>query len=104
MMQNPHIFHSQVYQEVPSNHPVDLQVQNQAYLSPRKTLANDIGVIQKMGVEIKIGVTFGKDMTFEDLKKEGYKAFPVSEVTISVLRVLAFSNPAYLILNLHKFR
>jgi NADPH-dependent glutamate synthase beta subunit-like oxidoreductase len=45
------------------------------YRLPRKTLANDIGVIQKMGVEIKTGVTFGKDVTFEGLKKEGYKAF-----------------------------
>lgn len=45
------------------------------YRLPRKTLANDIGVIQKMGVEIKTGVAFGKDETFESLKKKGYKAF-----------------------------
>jgi NADPH-dependent glutamate synthase beta subunit-like oxidoreductase len=45
------------------------------YRLPRKTLANDIGVIKKMGVEIKAGVIFGKDVTFESLKKEGYKAF-----------------------------
>jgi NADPH-dependent glutamate synthase beta subunit-like oxidoreductase len=45
------------------------------YRLPRKTLAIDIGVIQKMGVEIKTGVTFGKDVTVESLKKSGYKAF-----------------------------
>ena len=28
-----------------------------------------------MGVKIKTGVTFGKDVTFESLRKEGYKAF-----------------------------
>ena len=28
-----------------------------------------------MGVEIKTGVTFGRDVTFDGLKKEGYKAF-----------------------------
>jgi len=45
------------------------------YRLPRQTLATEIGVIQKMGVEIKTGVTFGKDVTFNDLKKQGYKAF-----------------------------
>ena len=28
-----------------------------------------------MGVEIRTGMTFGKDVTFDSLKKEGYKAF-----------------------------
>ncbi len=45
------------------------------YRLPRKVLAAEIGVIQKMGAEIKTGVTFGKDVTFDTLKKEGYKAF-----------------------------
>lgn len=45
------------------------------YRLPRETLATEIGVIEKMGVEIKTGVTFGKDVTFESLKKKGYKAF-----------------------------
>jgi NADPH-dependent glutamate synthase beta subunit-like oxidoreductase len=45
------------------------------YRLPRETLATEIGVIEKMGVEIKTGVTFGKDVTFDSLKEEGYKAF-----------------------------
>lgn len=45
------------------------------YRLPRKILASEIKVIQKMGVQIKTGVTFGKDVTLSSLKKEGYKAF-----------------------------
>ncbi len=45
------------------------------YRLPRETLAADIGVIEKMGVEIRTGVTFGRDVTFDSLRKEGYKAF-----------------------------
>jgi NADPH-dependent glutamate synthase beta subunit-like oxidoreductase len=45
------------------------------YRLPRETLSADIGVIEKMGVEIKTGVTFGRDITFESLRNEGYKAF-----------------------------
>ncbi|MBN2242641.1 MAG: FAD-dependent oxidoreductase [Acidobacteria bacterium] len=45
------------------------------YRLPREALAADIGVIGKMGVEIKTGVAFGSDVTFESLKKEGYGAF-----------------------------
>ena len=45
------------------------------YRLPRKVLATEIGVIQKMGVQIKTGVTFGKDVTLDGLRKEGYSAF-----------------------------
>jgi len=45
------------------------------YRLPRKVLATEIGVIQKMGVEIRTGVTFGKDVTFDSLRKQGYQAF-----------------------------
>jgi NADPH-dependent glutamate synthase beta subunit-like oxidoreductase len=45
------------------------------YRLPSQTLAADIGVIEKMGVEIKTSVAFGKDVTFDSLRKEGYKAF-----------------------------
>jgi len=44
------------------------------YRLPRDLLANEIGVIQKMGVEIKTGVTFGEDITLESLKQDGYSA------------------------------
>ena len=45
------------------------------YRLPRKILSTEIGVIQKLGVEIQTGVTFGKDVSFDTLKKQGYKAF-----------------------------
>jgi NADPH-dependent glutamate synthase beta subunit-like oxidoreductase len=45
------------------------------YRLPRKTLTAEINVIKKMGVKIKTGVTFGKDITLGGLRKEGYRAF-----------------------------
>jgi len=44
------------------------------YRLPRDLLADEIQVIQKMGVEIKTGVTFGEDITLESLKKDGFSA------------------------------
>jgi heterodisulfide reductase subunit A-like polyferredoxin len=44
------------------------------YRLPRDILANEIWVIQQMGAEIKCGVTFGKDITLDSLKKDGYSA------------------------------
>lgn len=38
-------------------------------------VANEIAYIQDIGVEIKTGVEFGKDVTLESLREEGYKAF-----------------------------
>ncbi|MEM3770414.1 MAG: FAD-dependent oxidoreductase, partial [Candidatus Bathyarchaeia archaeon] len=37
-------------------------------------VANEIAYIKDVGVEIKTGVEFGKDITIENLKKDGYKA------------------------------
>jgi len=45
-----------------------------AYRMPRDILAEEIRVIEDMGVEIRTGVTFGEDVTLESLKKEGYQA------------------------------
>ncbi len=45
-----------------------------AYRLPRDLLAQEIAVIEKMGVEIRCGITFGKDVTFESLRAEGYRA------------------------------
>ena len=45
------------------------------YRLPRDILRKEIKTIVDMGVEIKTGVTFGKDITIENLRKEGYKAF-----------------------------
>ena len=44
------------------------------YRLPRDVLAAEIGIIENMGVEIKTGVTFGKDITFRTLKDEGFQA------------------------------
>ncbi len=44
------------------------------YRLPRDILAGEIQVIEKMGAEIKCGVTFGKDITLDSLKKDGYSA------------------------------
>jgi NADPH-dependent glutamate synthase beta subunit-like oxidoreductase/NAD-dependent dihydropyrimidine dehydrogenase PreA subunit len=46
-----------------------------AYRLPKKTLNAEIGLIKKLGVKIKTGVTFGKDVTLNSLRKEGFKAF-----------------------------
>ena len=40
------------------------------YRLPKKTLSQEIGYIQKLGVEIKTGVRVGKDVTLKDLKKD----------------------------------
>ncbi|MGB9959643.1 MAG: FAD-dependent oxidoreductase [Candidatus Bathyarchaeales archaeon] len=37
-------------------------------------VANEIAYIQDVGVEIKTGVEFGKDITLDSLRNEGYKA------------------------------
>ncbi|MEM2148192.1 MAG: NAD(P)-binding protein, partial [Candidatus Bathyarchaeia archaeon] len=37
-------------------------------------VANEIAYIEDLGVEIKTGVEFGKDITIESLKRDGYKA------------------------------
>jgi len=45
-----------------------------AYRLPRDILKAEIGIIEKMGVEIKTGITFGKDITLDSLKTDGYSA------------------------------
>ncbi len=46
-----------------------------AYRLPRDLLAAEIGVIADMGVEIRTGVCFGKDVTLQGLRDHGYQAF-----------------------------
>jgi len=41
-------------------------------------VANEIAYIKDLGVEIKTGVEFGKDITIESLRKEGYKAILIA--------------------------
>ncbi|MDH4299540.1 MAG: FAD-dependent oxidoreductase, partial [Dehalococcoidia bacterium] len=40
------------------------------YRLPKKVLSQEIGYIQKLGVEMKTGVQVGKDITLEQLKKD----------------------------------
>jgi len=44
------------------------------YRLPREILQDEIETIEKMGVTIKTGVTFGKDITLETLKVDGFSA------------------------------
>ncbi len=44
------------------------------YRFPKDALNVDINYIKKLGVEIKTNVPAGKDLTFEKLSQEGYKA------------------------------
>ncbi|MEM3627446.1 MAG: FAD-dependent oxidoreductase [Candidatus Bathyarchaeia archaeon] len=44
------------------------------YRLPKHVLAKEIRLIKDLGVEIKTGITIGKDLNFEDLWSRGYKA------------------------------
>jgi NADPH-dependent glutamate synthase beta subunit-like oxidoreductase len=44
------------------------------YRLPKHVLTKEIQFMKNLGVEIKTGVTIGKDLNFEDLLKGGYKA------------------------------
>jgi NADPH-dependent glutamate synthase beta subunit-like oxidoreductase len=46
-----------------------------SYRLPKNLVDAEIQVIRDLGVEMKTGVTFGKDTTVEILRNEGYKAF-----------------------------
>ena len=45
------------------------------YRLPRDVLNDEIDAIKRLGVEIRLGVRVGRDITFEQIKEEGYKAF-----------------------------
>jgi NADPH-dependent glutamate synthase beta subunit-like oxidoreductase len=44
------------------------------YRLPRQVVVKEVRFIEDMGVEAKTGVKIGKDLPFDDLKKEGFKA------------------------------
>jgi len=46
-----------------------------AYRLPRGILHREIDHIRHMGVEIRTGVRVGEDFTFDDLRRQGYRAF-----------------------------
>jgi heterodisulfide reductase subunit A-like polyferredoxin len=45
------------------------------YRLDKGILEREIGILKKLGVEIKCNTPVGKDLTFDDLRREGYKAF-----------------------------
>jgi NADPH-dependent glutamate synthase beta subunit-like oxidoreductase/formate hydrogenlyase subunit 6/NADH:ubiquinone oxidoreductase subunit I len=45
-----------------------------AFRLPKEILQAEITAIEMMGVDIKTGVTFGKDITLEELKSQGFQA------------------------------
>jgi NADPH-dependent glutamate synthase beta subunit-like oxidoreductase len=46
-----------------------------SYRLPRDVINAEIQVIRDMGVEMRTGVELGRDLTFEQLRNDGYKAF-----------------------------
>jgi NADH-quinone oxidoreductase subunit F len=46
-----------------------------AYRLPREVLDKEIEAIKDLGIEIKTQVTFGKDITLDSLRKDGFRAF-----------------------------
>lgn len=49
-----------------------------SYKLEKDVVQAEIDIIKAMGVEIKTGVEVGKDITIEELRKQGYKAFYVA--------------------------
>ena len=49
-----------------------------SYKLEKDVVAAEIDIIKAMGVEIKTGVEVGKDITIEELRAQGYKAFYVA--------------------------
>ncbi|MCR5511821.1 MAG: FAD-dependent oxidoreductase [Lachnospiraceae bacterium] len=49
-----------------------------SYKLEKDVIAAEIDVMREMGVEIRCGIEVGKDITIEQLRKEGYKAFYIA--------------------------
>ena len=49
-----------------------------SYKLEKDVIESEIEIIKELGVEIKCGVEVGKDITIEELKKQGYKAFYIA--------------------------
>ena len=49
-----------------------------SYKLEKDVIAAEIDIIKEMGVEIKCGVEVGKDITLDELRKQGYKAFYIA--------------------------
>lgn len=44
----------------------------------KEVLEKEIGIIEKMGAEFRLGVEVGRDITIEELRTQGYKAFYIA--------------------------
>lgn len=49
-----------------------------SYKLEKDIIQAEIDIIKEMGVEIKTGVEVGKDITLDELRKQGYKAFYIA--------------------------
>ena len=49
-----------------------------SYKLEKEVVQAEIDIIEAMGVEIKTGVEVGKDITIDELRKQGYKAFYIA--------------------------
>ena len=49
-----------------------------SYKLEKDVIEAEIDIIKKLGVEIKCGVEVGKDITLDELKEKGYKAFYIA--------------------------
>ena len=45
------------------------------YRLPREVVRKEVELIRSLGVEIKTGVTVGRDVTLDELRRQGYEAF-----------------------------
>ena len=60
------------------------------YKLGKKVINAEIEVLKELGVEIRCGVEIGKDITVEQLRKEGYKSFYVA---IGAQKAAALGSP-----------
>lgn len=49
-----------------------------SYKLEKDVIESEIDIVRQLGAEIKCGVEVGKDVTIDELKKQGYKAFYVA--------------------------
>lgn len=49
-----------------------------SYKLEKDVVAAEIDVIREMGVDIRCGVEVGKDITLDELRAQGYKAFYIA--------------------------
>ena len=49
-----------------------------SYKLEKDVIEAEVDIIRELGVEIKTGVEVGKDITIDELRKEGYKAFYIA--------------------------